>query len=150
MLYLSTYEIKNEILKNEIDIFINKHKKNEDRVLSLFIDFDKESRNLIYYIDYKTDFSFFDIKESKLYRSDNPDIVTKYKNEYLFIYLGYPNDIFINSEILFEIGKLCFPKHYKLYLEGVEVITTNHQEHHKLELIFENNKKLIDKREYDE
>ena len=143
------YEIKNEILKKEIDNFIKENKdgyKDGDKVIWLTINFDLKSSQTVYKIGYKTDFDFFSIKENKVNRFDHPDIITRYKEEYLFVYIGFPNDIFIDDATIFEIAKVCFPNQYNSYLKDVIRINGSHQQP-ALELKFKYGK-LISKRKY--
>lgn len=144
------YEFNNKNLTKEIDSFIKKYNqdyKNNDRVVWLSISFDKKSFSSIIKIRYKTDFNFYDL-EKKVINFHHPDIVKKYKGEYVFINLGYTNMISINHKTLFEIGKICFPEQYKLYLKNIIRINGSHQQP-VIELRFKNGQ-LISKREYKE
>ena len=144
------YNIRNKVLKKEIDRFLTENKKGYegvDKVVWMTINFDLKFLNTVYRIGYKTDFDFFSIKERKKNRFDHPDIVTKFNKEYLFIYMGYPNDIFIDNKKMFDIAKLCFPKQYELFLENTIRINGSHQQP-ALELKFKNNE-LISKRKYE-
>ncbi len=64
------------------------------------------------------------------------------------MYLGYYSDISIAKEIMFEVGKICFPGNYKSYLKDEFVFNSNHRQP-VVELKFKYDK-LIDKKEYEE
>jgi hypothetical protein len=123
------YEITNDILIEEIDLFVKNHEKEykKDKVISFSVNFDIKERVLIYRIYYTTNFDFFNIGKKK-FKYDYPTMVTKLNEHYVFVnFFGF-NDISIDKDLMFEIGKICFPNDYQLYLKDTLLYSSSHDE----------------------
>ena len=144
------YEITNDVLKEEINLFIKTYEKEYegDKVISVLAIFDIKNLVFIYKIRYRTNFDFFKRKENR-FKKIYPSIVTKYNNHYVFIYSIGLNSISISEKVMLEIGKICFPSHYESYLKDEYVFNNSHRQP-VVELKFNYDKKIISKKIYEE